>query len=505
MFFSSPYWLLATSAILIPIAIHLWNKRQGKTVKVGSLRWLEASASKQWSSIKLNDLWLLLLRCTIVLLLAMALAAPFLAKAPASAASRKAVYVSPELLYSTSLSKIAPAIDALLLRGYSLHEYAPGFAPLPQAQWQVFISNPKDSLVAAGNHWGLLPALAQQNLQPQDSVWLFTSDQQRHFIGARPAAIPENINWIPVTLEASTTWIQTAARKGPDSLRVVLGHSNHQHTFFSSYTTVLPATGQSVALRKKYQLQLEQKGDSLWVKLDNPQSERVPVLARPLRYTVYAEENQQTEMKYLQAAVQAISHYTAIPMELQQVATPDTTATMAFWLRKEAVPTELLQQVEQKGMQLWLQSSKDSGTSTAATFTAAAGTSILIEQLNTSYPRSAFSHWQTDSGEPLLAELPMGRGKVYYFQSGFSPAWSGLGQHPLLPELLLPILLPNKAYTKYDMRLLAALQFRLPKQAVATTQEPATQQYPLAHWLVLAAFILFIAERIVANRKASKA
>ena len=76
MSFLAPFWLFAASAILIPIAIHLWNKRQGKTVKVGSLRWLEASASNRWSSIRLSNFWLLVLRCLILILLAVALAQP---------------------------------------------------------------------------------------------------------------------------------------------------------------------------------------------------------------------------------------------------------------------------------------------------------------------------------------------------------------------------------------------------------------------------------------------
>jgi hypothetical protein len=58
----TPSALLALLGILVPVAIHLWNRRPGREVAVGSLRWLTAGANRRLRNLKPEQLWLLLLR-----------------------------------------------------------------------------------------------------------------------------------------------------------------------------------------------------------------------------------------------------------------------------------------------------------------------------------------------------------------------------------------------------------------------------------------------------------
>src|ERR1700748_1200800 len=74
----NPIWLSALAALVIPVVIHLWNIRPGKTLKVGSIALMEASEQKSSRSIKLSDLLLLLVRCLLLALVAFILSAPFL-------------------------------------------------------------------------------------------------------------------------------------------------------------------------------------------------------------------------------------------------------------------------------------------------------------------------------------------------------------------------------------------------------------------------------------------
>ena len=76
MSFAHPSYLWALLGLLVPIAIHLWSKKEAKTIKIGSVQLLSESKSRQSSSIQLNEWWLLLLRIGIISLLVVLLAKP---------------------------------------------------------------------------------------------------------------------------------------------------------------------------------------------------------------------------------------------------------------------------------------------------------------------------------------------------------------------------------------------------------------------------------------------
>ncbi|WP_299990130.1 BatA domain-containing protein [uncultured Pontibacter sp.] len=501
MTFLSPYWLFAASAILVPIAIHLWNRRQGKTVKVGSLRWLEPSASRRWSSIRLSDVWLLVLRCLILLLLAVALAKPVWEGSPTAQPAQKAVFISPELLHSSALRDIKPTVDDLLQRGYTLHHYTLDFESIPAEAWQALSSNPADSVVSSGNHWGLLPALAQRYDQAQDSVWLFTSDQQRHFKGA-PASLQENIRWVPVALESTMNWVQAAHTLSPDSILLITGQSSREGTTYQR--TAIAASDQPKTFYSK-QARFKVQGDSLFAQWGDDTPQTVAIQKEPLVLGIAHDEVQQSEVRYLQAAMQAIGRYTGIPIETRefQITTqPDTSANWLFWLSNEEVPASWLEQVQQNGANLWVQSAADPETTTA--HLASPGIEkIRIHQLATDITQAESNPvWQITNGENLLTVQPLGIGKVYHFRSGFGPAWSQLGQSAQLPELLLPLLLTNPSYNRYDARALDESQLKPAMvQSVSKPDKQERQQYSLLPWLVLLAFVLFLAERVITSKR----
>ena len=74
--FTNPSALLALLGLLVPLAIHLWNRRPGREVAVGSLRWLAAGANRRLRNLRLEQLWLLLLRAALLAVLAVAIAGP---------------------------------------------------------------------------------------------------------------------------------------------------------------------------------------------------------------------------------------------------------------------------------------------------------------------------------------------------------------------------------------------------------------------------------------------
>ncbi len=494
MIVTAPYWLLAASAILIPIAIHLWNKRQGKTVKVGSIRWLEASASKQWSRIRLTDVWLLLLRCAIIILLAVALAKPFIEVGAGNEKEEKAVFISPEILYSDAITTLKPTIEPLLLRGYTLHTFDPTFTEISPEQWQQLSGNPTDSVVENGNYWQLMPALAQAYNQPQDSVLLFTSDQQRHFTGP-PSPLQENIKWVPVAFNKATNWLQDAYQTaGGDSVLLITGESTTFGTRFKNFRIAGRVGNQQQA--SALQVRLTQQKDSLWAYWGITNQHRIPVRQEPIRIGIVADKEQQTEVKYLQTALKVISGYTGIPVAFQSDSAG--VSDWLFWLSDAEVPDTVKALVE-SGMQLWLQPRINPEVTNASLSLPVQN--VQLHQLSSGKYNSENIIWSATNGDPVLTSEQKGKGSVYSFRSGFSPEWSKLGQGAQLPDLLFPLLFTTGQTAKYNATALPEKLLTPARTAVKPAKALEAQPYNLLPWLVVAAFALFLIERFISSKR----
>ena len=74
----APFALWGLLALALPVALHLRRRRVGRTVQVGSVRHLESLSTAERRGLRLREPWLLLLRSTIVALLAFLLAGPML-------------------------------------------------------------------------------------------------------------------------------------------------------------------------------------------------------------------------------------------------------------------------------------------------------------------------------------------------------------------------------------------------------------------------------------------
>lgn len=65
-------------AVVVPIAIHFWHRKQGKLLPWAATLWLEEKQQQQSRGLRLDNVWLMLLRCLLVVLLAVMLAQPVL-------------------------------------------------------------------------------------------------------------------------------------------------------------------------------------------------------------------------------------------------------------------------------------------------------------------------------------------------------------------------------------------------------------------------------------------
>lgn len=83
MAFLNPILLFGVLAVAVPIAIHLRNRRRVERVWWGAMRFLKAAVERNERRLRLEDLILLLLRCALVVLLALMLARPTLRESAA--------------------------------------------------------------------------------------------------------------------------------------------------------------------------------------------------------------------------------------------------------------------------------------------------------------------------------------------------------------------------------------------------------------------------------------
>lgn len=180
MAFLHPSYLWALLGLLIPIAIHLWSKKEGKTVKIGSIKLLDEADSKQSNSIKFNELWLLLLRMALVSLLVFILAEPQIrSKIPNSPLT---YIIEPSLINTPEINRVldtvASGAPVLLLKT--------GFP-----EWS---GDEEEANGSTLDYWQL--ASEMESLQT-DSIVVFTNAYSKGFKGRRPE-IRKKISWIPV-------------------------------------------------------------------------------------------------------------------------------------------------------------------------------------------------------------------------------------------------------------------------------------------------------------------
>ncbi|GGN04797.1 hypothetical protein GCM10010967_44770 [Dyadobacter beijingensis] len=76
MTFLQSYWLWGMLAVAVPVAIHFWYQKRGKTIEWAAMRWLGEQTTLQHRGFRLNEVALMLVRCLVVALLALVLSKP---------------------------------------------------------------------------------------------------------------------------------------------------------------------------------------------------------------------------------------------------------------------------------------------------------------------------------------------------------------------------------------------------------------------------------------------
>lgn len=218
MQFTNPIWLWGFSGLLIPVAIHLLSRKEGKIIKIGSIRHLDDTTTKQFKSIRLNELVLLTLRCLLITIVVFLLSGFHL---------RGLNQKSNWLLVEKGLEhdpEFSFLIDSLTKKGFEIKSFTNDFPDL------------KDSIAENKNinYWDLIETLKTKSLK---QAIILSYNYAERFNGKR-IGLPGNIQWISKNPEPSEYALE-AIRFSEDSLVVRAGKSNSSKTTFLSKNVVI--------------------------------------------------------------------------------------------------------------------------------------------------------------------------------------------------------------------------------------------------------------------------
>ncbi|MGY3793452.1 BatA domain-containing protein [uncultured Aquimarina sp.] len=311
MSFLYPTYLWALLGLIIPIVIHFWSKREGKTIKVGSTKLLSESDSKQSKSIQLNEIFLLMLRMLLLGVLVLLISGIRINK---KETTLPVTYLfEPSLLKHDRVMNILDTID----EGESLRLLASTFPLLDKDELDV-------DQKSIPNYWQL--AKEMENLKT-DSIVVFTSAFLSGLKGARPT-IYKNINWISIDRKESYNYALKAIKEEDTTQVLMLRSNSDQLTFIKEKVS-------------NEDLEFSKNNDSI-VFTKNDLKQRVPVSNfSAKKVALFYDDSLLDQKRLIKASLQAIAKYTDRTIEIKEFTNTADTITgfdLIIWLSTDPVP-----------------------------------------------------------------------------------------------------------------------------------------------------------------------
>lgn len=312
MVFSNPSYLWALWGLLVPLAIHLWSKKEAKTVKIGSVQLLEESNSRQSSSIQLNEWLLLLLRMLIVSLVVLAMAGP---QWPSNNTKQQLAYlVEPSLLERPEVKQI---MDSLAL-DFPVYVLEPGFSTWEGDADPFNISE-------TPNYWQLVQ---QMDSLPSDSLVIFTKASVQGFKSMRPST-QKKLHWVVMESD-SVQNTPIGAIEHTDGIQLITQLGNSERTYFKKEAL----TDAEIIQQANDSLQGTRNGENF----------RVPLMkSDTIKIQIVVDEGFENDKKFIAAAFSVISGYLKQPIHIVENNNGDSNqngSDLGIWLSESMCDRE---------------------------------------------------------------------------------------------------------------------------------------------------------------------
>ncbi len=297
MTFLSPAYLYGLFGLLLPIAIHIWSKKEGRLIRVGSTQFFPEAESKQSSSLHLNEVWLLILRLLLITTLVLILAEPMMSSIEAD--KDKFVLLTPGIKENQQIKTIR---DSLTKDGYKLKWLSDGFPDYDEAV----------KLRDTTYYWQLLSEL--QALESNNIV-VICDLKLRDLLGKRPE-LPFNPAVIFVESDSTKAFLAEAHRVNSNSFKITKGVATPQSITFSEQ---LVGVDQVSIQENKLRV--------------SNLSERVTIDHDTVSFRFKIDEKYHHEVFFIKAAIRSIKTYTKWAL----IITEDYDADWLIWLSDDAV------------------------------------------------------------------------------------------------------------------------------------------------------------------------
>ncbi|MGN8055747.1 BatA domain-containing protein [Pedobacter sp. 22163] len=448
MQFLYPIGLLALAGLIIPLIIHLWNVKQGKTLKIGSIALLGESSRASSKSFKINDWLLLLLRCLLLALLAFLLARPYLEKI-ISGKNRTGWILVDKTTFQQVFNSNKKSIDSLLKKGYEIHDFNVGFKSLTLKDTILNETKQGDSL----SYTALLSA-ANQFVPPGAEVYFFADHRLNRFGNELPT-LNYKLNWVSLNrTDTLSSWITSYAGKKYEA------KSNPSSTTYEA---------------------LNSADES------------------PINITIH-ETSGITDSKYLIAALKAIESFTKRKIIINAAAEK---ATIGFWLSDNPVSSAFRSSIASDGALFQYEKGKVVVTQSTINIY---GRHIKLSKRIASTGQ-AEKIWTDGFGNAILTNEKADSLHIFHFYSRFNPQWNELVWDGLFVKALMPIVIRAENSTDFGFEYNPADQRRLSVQQKEVTEitkteaTKTTQNESLGITFWIAALLIFVTERILSFRK----
>ncbi|QNN43432.1 BatA domain-containing protein [Pedobacter roseus] len=439
--------LFALAGIIVPLIIHLWNVKQGKTIKIGSIALLGESSSASSKSFKINDWLLFVLRCLLLLLLAFLLAQPYLKKIVSGNTKNGWILVEKNN-FPRVFKTHRKTIDSLLRKGYEIHDFNVGFKPLSLKDTTLNEAKQVSTL-----SYTALFSAANQFIPPAAKVYFFADHRLYHFSNELPA-VNYKLSWVPLKQsDTLSNWIATYAGKKYEA------KSNPSNTSYQA--------------------------------LNSSDEE-------PIRVAIH-EDPGITDSKYLTAALKAIESFTKRKVIINAAAEK---ASIGFWLSDNPVSADFKSSITSDGTLFQYEKGK---LVASASFINLEGLLIkLSKRIESNH--QAEKIWTDGFGNAILTKDKTNNLNIFHFYSRFNPQWNELVWDGLFVKALMPIVIQDKNSNGFgfedhpaDQRVLS--QNGLIEQNKTEIAAKTIKNEPLGNLFWIAAFLIFAGERILSFRK----
>ena len=484
-------WLWAGTAVLVPVVIHLYNVKPGRTLKVGSILLLAGNAKTRAKSIKLSELLLLLLRCLLLITLTMILAKPVWLQSKKT--TEKGWLLIPQNEIHEAYTTYQPLIDSLLRQGFRLRRFDGTFGEI---DLQKALQQKDEAITDSSlSYWALLNRL-ENKIPDSFPLYIFTDNKLKHFTGVRPR-LSLQTHWnIFHSNDTAAYWLQKAWLLPGDSVRITTGSSHLSGTEYASQNMSVYGAHDPYRIANNLTVSLNK---------ENTPHQAIAIDTTSLTVIIYAKTFSE-DAAYVVAALHAIKEvmrYNIKARITDDIKTITGQYDWLFWLSDEAMPGSLVR----NNILMYANKKSTSVSSRLITqdFTSLSATEpISLYKTIPAYDSTAYQIiWKDEYGNPVLS-LQKNEANIYRFYSHFNPQWNDLVWNSSFPQVMYKLMFndtQNNVSKSNDIRMIDASQIQ-PAQAVgkalSAIQHKTSKDISVILWLM--ALFLFVAERMLSFR-----